>query len=170
MIRRALGVAAGAAALALVPTSALAYNEVGDVPGSVAQGVPFNITLDGPNENAYFGLSIASANVPDSAIEIAGSQYLEKPTTNGTATFTVTLNEPATYTVVGTAANGEVVLEETVTAGTAAAADGSSSGSGSGASLPDTGSGSTPLLIGAAGLLAAGAGAMTFARRRQAQV
>lgn len=169
MILRALGVAAGAAALALVPTSALAYNEVGDVPGSVAQGVPFDITLDGPNENAYFGLSIAAANVPDSAIEIAGSQYLEKPTANGTATFTVTLNEPATYTVVGTAANGEVVLEETVTAGTAAAGGGSTGGD-SGASLPDTGSSSTPLMIGAAGLLAVGAGAMTFARRRQAQV
>nr|KEP23820.1 hypothetical protein DA06_04300 [Georgenia sp. SUBG003] len=185
-----LSTAAAAAALVLAPTAALAYpggpedddyDVVVGPPASVAQGVPFDITLEGPNENALFGLRIASANVPNSAIEIAGEQYLEKSTTAGAATFAVTLNEDAVYEVTGTNAAGDVVLEADVVVGEGDPApaptddptDGTVPGGDDGdaaadGQLPDTGSSSTPLVIGAAALLAAGAGVLVFARRQQA--
>ncbi|GAA4286872.1 LPXTG cell wall anchor domain-containing protein [Georgenia daeguensis] len=170
MIRRALSTTAATAAIILAPTAALAYPddpyEV-DVPGSVAQGVPFDINLEGPNENALFGLTIASANVPNSAIEIAGSQTMEKPTVGGAATFSVTLNEEAVYTITAVDQNGDVVEESTVTVGDPATSAGAGSdNSEDAAALPDTGATSTPLVVGAAALLAAGAGVLVFARRQ----
>ncbi|MCK6210819.1 LPXTG cell wall anchor domain-containing protein [Georgenia sp. EYE_87] len=173
MLRRALSTTAATAAIILAPTAALAYEDdpyEADVPASVAQGVPFDINLEGPNENALFGLTIASANVPNSAIEIAGSQTMEKATVNGAATFSVTLNEEAVYTITAVDENGEVVEESTVTVGDPATGAGTGSDDAAGGTtLPDTGATSTPLVVGAAALLAAGAGVLVFARR-QAQV
>ncbi|PFG39008.1 LPXTG-motif cell wall-anchored protein [Georgenia soli] len=175
MNRRVLSTAAAAAALVLAPTAAMAYTGDDDyeasVPGSVAQGVPFQVTLEGPNENAYFGLRIASARVPNSAIEIAGEAYDENDTDgNGVAVFDVTLHEEAVYEVTGTNAAGEVVLEHEIVVGDPADDDaaGDDDAAAGGGQLPDTGSSSTPLVIGAAALLAAGAGVLVFARRQQA--
>jgi LPXTG-motif cell wall-anchored protein len=178
MNRRVLSTAAATAAIILAPTAAMAYTGDDDYdaagPGSVAQGVPFDVTLEGPNENALFGLTIASANVPDSAIEIAGSQTLEKATVDGVSVFEVTLNEEAVYEVTGTNAAGDVVLESEIVVGDAVAGDDAADedaaddDAAAGGELPDTGSSSTPLVIGAAALLAAGAGVLVFARRQQA--
>jgi LPXTG-motif cell wall-anchored protein len=172
MYRRVLSTAAATAAIILAPTAALAYVDddyQADVPGSVAQGVPFDINLEGPNENALFGLTIASANVPNSAIEIAGSQSLQKNTVNGAATFSVTLHEEAVYSVTAVDAAGETVETAQITVGDPSDDDAANNGddTASGGSLPDTGASSTPLVVGAAALLAAGAGALVFARRQQ---
>ncbi|WP_454778470.1 LPXTG cell wall anchor domain-containing protein [Georgenia muralis] len=169
MYRRALSTTAATAAILLAPTAALAYtgdDYDADVPGSVAQGVPFDLTLEGPNDNALFGLTIASANVPDSAIEIAGSQSLQKATVNGVSVFEVTLHEEAVYEVTGVNAAGDVVLESEVVVGDPTDDDAAAGDEPAGGTLPDTGSSSTPLVIGSAILLAAGAGVLAFARRQ----
>ncbi|WP_341359214.1 LPXTG cell wall anchor domain-containing protein [Georgenia sp. M64] len=170
MYRRALSTTAATAAILLAPTAAMAYtgdDYDADVPGSVAQGVPFDVTLEGPNENALFGLTIASANVPDSAIEIAGSQSLEKATVNGVSVFEVTLREEAVYELTGVNAAGDVVLESEVVVGDPTDDDATPGDEPAvGGTLPDTGSSSTPLVIGSAILLAAGAGVLAFARRQ----
>jgi LPXTG-motif cell wall-anchored protein len=171
MLRRALSITAASAAIVLAPTAALAYNDdpyEADVPGSVAQGVPFDVTLEGPNENALFGLTIASANVPDSAIEIAGSQTMQKPTVNGATTFSVTLHDEAVYTLTAVDANGVVVEESTITIGETASDGGGASDddNAGGGTLPDTGASSTLLIVGSAALLAVGAAVIAFARRQ----
>jgi len=181
MNRRVLSTAAAAAALVLAPTAAMAY--VGDdydasiEDTTVAPGEPFDVTLEGPVENPSFSLTVASDAVADSDIEIAGSQTATKATVDGDATFAVTLHEEAVYTVTGVNAAGDVVLEAEVVVGDgvagdddAAAGDDDADGddNAAGVTLPDTGSSSTPLVIGAAALLAAGAGVLVFARRQQA--
>ncbi|UNX55367.1 LPXTG cell wall anchor domain-containing protein [Georgenia sp. TF02-10] len=196
-MNRRLATAAATAVLVLSPAAAFAYTGDPydlDVPGQVAEGQPFQVVLEGPVENPQFTLTVASDAVPDSAIEIAGSQSLTKPTAAGVSTFSVTLHEEAVYSLTGVNAAGDVVESATITVGTpgtgggapgagaggagaggAGAGQGAGAGAGQGTSatgqsnLPRTGTTSAPLVAGAAALLAAGAGTMAYARRRQAQ-
>lgn len=165
MNRRAFSIAAATAALLLVPASAMAYTgndyQVVDAPPAVvSEGTPFDITVTGPAANPSITLTItAPAAVPDSAIRIAGTQSATKATTNGAATFTVTLTEEANYNITAVDAAGTVILETSVVVGDAVpTADGA---------LPDTGSSNLPLIAGAGALLAVGAGVVVYARRQQ---
>ncbi|MBO3096356.1 peptidase [Cellulomonas dongxiuzhuiae] len=171
-ISRTVATAVIAGALALAPTAAFAYGaadytNTGTVSDTTpAVGESFSITVVGPG-NTPVALTITSnpASIPDSAIQIAGTRSLTK-TTNaaGTAVFTVTLAQAATYTAVVTdSVSGEVLSTQTfsasATAGGAAAA--------SGGQLSATGSNALPLAMGAGALLLAGVGGVVYANRRR---
>lgn len=136
-----------------------------------AVGDPFTVTVAGPAGNPEITLTISSPSVPDSAIEIAGTRSLTKATAgDGSATFTVTLNADATYSLVATDADGTVLSSQTITAveegaaGGGAAAGGEADGS---AVLPRTGAEATAYLAGAGLLVAGGVGAVVYANRRR---
>ncbi|WP_188522280.1 peptidase [Isoptericola cucumis] len=138
-------------------------------------GVPFAVNLSGPAGNASFTLEIPG--VDDDAIEVAGAQTAV--TTDGAASFSVTLPEEGTYTLTGTDAEGQVVGSASVTA-VAAGSDGGGVGSvtddgtvgvsaedgSDGGILAVTGASSAPYLLAAAGLLVAGLVALLAARAR----
>jgi len=187
MNRRLLSTAAAAAALALAPTVAMADTIDDDpyfgheeyvimAPEAVEPGEPFEIVLEGPETNASFWISIESEDVEDSDIEIAGYQEASEPTTAGVSVFEVTLHEEAVYGVTVVNSDDETVDAFEIVVGDPAAGDGAGDGGAAGGNddaaaggqLPDTGSSSTPLVLGAAALLAAGAGVLVFARRQQA--
>jgi LPXTG-motif cell wall-anchored protein len=106
--------------------------------------------------------------VPDSAIEIAGTQSLTKATdANGTAVFTVTLWEAATYELVATDADGTVLSVQTITAVEEGAAGDAAADAAGPATLPQTGSDATVYVAGAALLVAGGAAAAVYANRRR---
>jgi LPXTG-motif cell wall-anchored protein len=155
------------------PTAAFAYEadeyEVATGDTTPAVGEPFTVTVTGPDENPEITLTISSPTVPDGAIEIAGTQALTKATVDGTVTFTVTLHEAATYTLVATDADGTVLSTQTITAVEEGAAGGSGADAvgGGAAALPRTGSETTAYVAGAGLLVAGGAGALVYANRRR---
>jgi LPXTG-motif cell wall-anchored protein len=166
MIRRTVLIAAAAAALAIVPTAAFGYGatdytNTGTVSDSTpAAGVAFTVTVQGP-ANTSVTLTITSnpASLPDSSITIAGTKSLAKTTNaSGVATFTVTLAQSGTFTLVTTdTASGAVLSTQTVTVPAAASA---------GAALAATGSNVLPMLLGAGALLVLGTGGIVVAKRR----
>jgi LPXTG-motif cell wall-anchored protein len=133
------------------------------------EGEPFTVVVEGPVGNPEITLTISSPAVPDSAIEIAGEQSLTKATVDGDATFTVTLNEEAGYTLVATDADGTVLATQTITVlDDAAAAPGDpGADAGGGAMLPATGSDVTLYVAGAALLVAGGVAALVYTNRRR---
>ncbi len=173
-----------AAALAAAPAVANAYEadeyEVGVSTTTPAVGESFTVTVGGPAGNPTITLTISSPDVPDGAITIAGTKALTKSTTDGFASFEVTLSQPGTYSLVATDADGTVLSSQQIVAVPADGA-GSGSGSGSGAAGGSAGSGSTSggggvaqtgsddvlLLGGAALLVAGGATAVVVARNRR---
>jgi LPXTG-motif cell wall-anchored protein len=188
MIRRAFLVAAAAVALTLTPSVAMAY----DAPGfdsSVSDstpsiGAPVTVSIDGGAENAgkVIRLEITSASGTKTMSATADS--------NGVATFTLTPTAAGTNKVEAFNAAGELLSDQVLTVGSAAAAplnngtgnsagngsgsstgngSGSSTGngSGSGASLASTGFDGMPLAIGGGFLVLAGAGAVVVAKRRR---
>jgi LPXTG-motif cell wall-anchored protein len=154
------------------PTAAFAYSadeyDVATSDTTPAVGEPFTVTVDGPEGNPEITLTISSPTVPDSAIEIAGTQSLTKATdANGTAVFTVTLWEEATYELVATDADGTVLSVQTITAVEEGAAGGAAADAAGPATLPQTGSDATVYVAGAALLVAGGAAAAVYANRRR---
>ncbi|GAA4415429.1 hypothetical protein GCM10023169_01750 [Georgenia halophila] len=135
------------------------------------EGEPFEIVIATDDfEEVTLTVSSEDEDVPDGAIEIAGTASETNEVEDGEATFTVTLDEAGTYELVATGPNGELIDSATIEVVAAGDEDAQDDGDDSGVGgLPETGASSTPLVIGAAVLLAAGAGAMVFARSRQTQ-
>lgn len=171
-ISRTVAAVALAGALALAPSAAFGYgasdytNRGTASDTTPAVGQSFTITIVGP-PGARVILTITSnpATLPDSAITLAGTRSLAKTTdATGTAVFTVTLNQPGSFTAVATdAVSGEVLSTQTFAVSGAAPGTPSSAGQ-----LSATGSNALPLALGAGALLAAGAGSIVYAKRRRA--
>ena len=197
-IRRALGTAVAAAALALAPSTALAstYGEpdgtltVSDVTPVVGQA--FEVYVDGDDSVQSITLGVTSVDVSPSSIEIdgvAGESLTKDADADGDATFTVALMVAGEYFIEAVDQDGNELSSATVVVETAAGAvdededagestgqptagadeDADDSAAGGG-TLPDTGAPTTGIAAGAAALLLAGGGMLLVARRRQAQL
>jgi LPXTG-motif cell wall-anchored protein len=174
--RRALGCVLAGFALTLVPTAALAGEgyEGGDealVVGDTTPGVgePFRVVVNTDTAEATLTVTSQDSSVPDSDIEIAGTQSMTKATTAGAAEFTVTLHAAGRYDLVATDANGDQVGSAVVVVGAAAGGDtGDDGDEGALGGLGDTGMGSgTTLMLGAGVLLLVGGGAVMLVSRRR---
>lgn len=173
-------------ALVVAPVAAAAAYEADEYEVTVstttpAPGQPFTVTVVGPVANPSVTLTVSSPDVPDSAIEIAGTKALTKPTQDGVARFTVTLYEPATYTIVATDADGTVLATLSVTvsadgtggdgasgggqAGTGDSGAAGTEGRGTSGGLAVTGAGGALLAVGAVVLVAGGALGLVLSRR-----
>ncbi len=170
-LRRITSVVLVGGFLAAAPAVAVAYEadeyDVATSDTTPEVGEPFTVTVEGPDGNPEITLTISSPTVPDSAIEIAGEQSLTKATTDGVATFTVTLEEEATYTLVATDADGTVLSTQTITAVEDAAAAPGDPGADGGGMLPQTGSDAMAYIAGAVLLVAGGAAAVVYTSRRR---
>ncbi len=179
-LRRAVTTLFLAAALAAAPAVANAYEadeyQVGISTTTPAAGETFTVTVTGPAGNPTITLTISSPDVPDGAISIAGTKALTKSTTDGDASFAVTLSEPGAYSLVATDADGTVLSTQQVVVVSGSAASGSGSGSsqsgssarfGSSSGLAETGGDQVLLVGGAALLVAGGAAAVLVARNRR---
>ncbi len=186
----------GAALVAAPAAAASAYEadeyEVGISTTTPAPGESFTVTVGGPAENPTITLTVTSPDVPDGAIAIAGTKALTKDTTDGFASFAVTLSEPSSYAIQATDADGTVLSSQQVVVpsdgagagsdgsgdsgadsdsdGDSAGASGSSGGTGSsdGQGLAETGANEVLLVSGAALLVAGGVTALVVSRRRTA--
>lgn len=169
-----------AAALAAAPAVATAYEadefEVGVSTTTPTVGDSFTVTVSGPAGNPSITLTISSPDVPDGAISIAGTKALTKATTDGFASFTVTLSEPGTYTLVATDADGTVLSSQQIVAVADGTGDGGTTGGagdgdaqGQGQGLAETG-GDQVLLVGGAALLVAGGTAVVLVARNRRKV
>lgn len=172
MIRRTTLVSAAAAALVLVPTAALAY----DAPGysstvsdaSPTAGAPFRFAVDGASDIAGKAvlLTVTSnpASLPNSAIQIAGTQSVEKvANASGDVAFTVTLKQAGSYSVQATVDGAAVSQLDLAVAG----AKGSTAAAAHDGALAATGFDGAGLATGAGALVVAGAAAVMIAKRRQ---
>ncbi|MFF2266723.1 peptidase [Cellulosimicrobium cellulans] len=179
-LRRAATTLLLAAALAAAPAVATAYEadeyEVGVSTTTPVIGETFTVTVGGPAGNPTITLTISSPDVPDGAISIAGTKALTKNTTDGFASFSVTLSEPGTYSLVATDANGTVLSSQQIVAvpasdGSGGTGSGGDSADGAGdatsGGLAETGSDDVMLLGGAALLVAGGAAVVLVARSRR---
>jgi len=145
-----------AAAQATYPAPAITVTVSDASPGV---GQPFTVTATDLGDATEATLTITSDDsIPDSAIEIAGTQAMTKPVTDGTVSFEVTLNEPGTYTLTLTTDIGSTATQVVTVA---AAADGGGGG------LPETGTSNALTFVGIAlALVMAGGLAVFFMRRR----
>jgi hypothetical protein len=174
MIRRTVLATAAAVAVVLAPTAAMAYESdeftavVSDP--TPAAGAPVTVTVEG-EPNALVSLMVQSDDVPDSAIEIAGSRTLSKSTNaSGVAVFTVTLSQNGAYTATAKDAAGNIIkVQDLSVVGAAGAAAGTSASRAaqSRGGLAETGFDGAGLAAGAGALVVAGAGAVLIAKRRQ---
>jgi LPXTG-motif cell wall-anchored protein len=169
MLRRLAATVGAVLAAIVIPTSAASagtdftyspdeYTVTVCAP-TVTVGVPCAVNASGPAGNASFTLTIPG--VPDSAIEVAGSQTAA--TVDGSAEFSVTFPEPGTFTLTVTDAEGQVVGTGSVTAVLPSDAGGGVAGDGG---LVATGPTSMPYLIAAGVLLALGLAALLVTRMR----
>lgn len=190
LLVRTFGSVIAAAALVLVPSTAFAGNYPGDSEDMIVTetnpepGEPFEVIVDtgtgADNDEATLTVTSQDPGVPDSAIEIAGSQSMTKSTVAGRATFTVTLNVEDAYTLVGRDEFGNVVARATVVVGDGAragggggdaggspgAAAGGSAGGAAGLGATGASVGTTALAIGGSALVLAGGGLLLVRRRR----
>lgn len=174
MIRRALAGAFAAVLLVLAPSAAFAYPDVDfDATPSTANPAPgeaFTVTVTAPT-GTEVTLTVSAEGVSDDAIQIAGTKSLTKTAVDNAAVFSVTLTEEATFAVVATDADGNILGSFNIPVGDGGAVapdagDGDDAGDGAaGPTLPETGATATPLVIGGAVLLLVGAAALFFARR-----
>lgn len=189
LLGRTLGSVVATAALVLTPAGAFADEYGGEDEDMIVTetnpepGEPFEVVVDtgtgADNDEATLTVSSQDPGVPDSAIEIAGSQSMTKATVAGRANFTVSLNVEDAYTLVGRDEFGNVVARATVVVGDGARAGGGAGGSAGGAAgdsaggasgigLGATGAsvGTTALAIGGSALVLAGGGLLLVRRRR----
>ncbi|MEP7765819.1 hypothetical protein [Sanguibacter sp. 25GB23B1] len=178
MNRRILLVAAATVGIALVPAAAHAAHssETSErtsavLAGATTQGNAVVYAVNGPVDNEFITVNVVSSTeaVPESAITIAGTASMKKPTADGSASFEVTMEAGGTYTLLATAADGDLIDSQVVTVvpdGTATVA-----GTAESVSLDATSSvGATSGLgvaLGAGALAVAGAGAVVVASRRR---
>jgi hypothetical protein len=165
MIRRMLLSAAAALALVAVPAVAMAY----DAPGYASTvsdptptlGQALTLTTNGAPAGANLTLTITSnpASISNDAIQIAGTKALARTASaSGTASWSVTMSAAGTYTLAVTGPGGALLGDETVVVAAAGGVP---------AALSSTGFDPLGLAAGALALMAAGAVAVLFARRRQ---
>lgn len=192
MIRRAFAGLLAAALLVLAPTAAFGYAEDDFdllVPvTNPAPGETFEVTIVAP-VGTQVTLTVSAEEVPDDAIQIAGTKSLTKTSgAEGAAVFALTLTEEAVYDIVATDPDGNVIGTAQVTVGdgvpgevdedrteapgtgvggdrTEAPGAGVGSDRAGGAGLPETGATATPLIIGGVMLLLVGGAALLLARR-----
>ena len=178
MTRQILTIAATAAALALAPAAAHAApaSETSErtsvlLAGPTAEGNAVVYAVNGPVENEYITVNVVSTSeeLPESAISIAGTASLKKPTADGSASFEVTMEQGGTYTLVATAADGALLDSQVVTVDP----DGIATDAGTTQTAPlEASSAVGPtspagVALGAAALAVAGAGAVFVATRRR---
>lgn len=164
MTFRILRVLAAAALAALVTTSAAQAYPAPEITVTISDsspgiGEPFVVSATDLGDATEATLTVTSQDesVPDSAIEIAGTQALTKPVVDESVSFTVTLSEAGVYDIVLTTDAGSSV-SQVVTVGAEAA--------GGDVSLPSTGDSSSVIIGGvAAGLLALGLVIVLMVRR-----
>ena len=178
MTRRILTIAAATAAIALAPAAAHASqaSETSDrtsavLAGPAAQGNAVVYAVNGPVDNEFITVNVVSsaAAVPESAISIAGTASLKKPTAAGSASFEVTMEAGGTYTLVATGDDGALIDSQVVTV----VPDGTTTVAGAAECVqadaaPVSGI-TSPIgvALGAAALAVAGAGAVVVASRRR---
>lgn len=168
MIRRIFGGVAAAILLLFVPMAAAQAYPAPAITFTASDatptvGVPFTVTASDLGDATEATLTITSdASIPDSAIEIAGTQALTKPVTDGTVSFTVTLNEPGAYTLTLTTDVGSTATQVL----TAVAAD---AGGGGGGGLPETGTSNALTFAGIALALVVAGGVVLFVMRRRSR-
>lgn len=197
-VLRLLGSLLVAAALVLMPTTAVA----GEYPGPGEEmvvtetnpepGEPFETVVSAGADSEEATLTVTSDDADDTDIDIAGTQSQTVATTpGGIARFTVTLHAEGVYTLISYDENMNVIERSQVVVGDGAPAgdgggaddgaeDGAGAGgtgsaggdSGAGIGLGDTGAGSSSLLLGGAGvlLLVGGGAALLHSRRRKLQL
>ncbi|MFS0703567.1 peptidase [Cellulomonas sp. 179-A 9B4 NHS] len=134
-----------------------------------APGESFQVVFEGATVGEDYTLTITSnpASIPSSDIQIAGTASLTKTATSNTVAFTVTLRSAGSFRLAVTDESGALVADSTVTVRAAAAAGGASGSAGSSGALAVTGADPLALGLGAAGVIALGAGAVYVVRRRQ---
>lgn len=168
MIRRALAGLFAAALLVLAPSAAFGYAEDDfDIAVSTtnpAPGETFTVTVAAPS-GTDVTLTVGADGVDEDEIQIAGTKSLTKTAVDGQAVFSVTLTEEATYQIVATDADGNVLDSIQVVVGDGGAGAPGAGDDAAGPALPETGATATPLVIGGALLLLVGAAALFFARR-----
>ena len=136
-----------------------------------APGESFQVVFEGATIGEAYTLTITSdpASVPSSDIQIAGTASSTKTATSDAVAYTVTLRSAATYRLAITDSTGALLADSTVVVAAppaaAAAASGSTRGGGG---LATTGADPLALGLGAAGIVALGAGALYVVRRRRA--
>jgi len=172
--RRLLALAAAAALVVMPAAVAQAYVAPGvdlEVSDSTpAPGESFQVVFEGATIGEAYTLTITSdpASVPSSDIQIAGTASSTKTATSDAVAYTVTLRSAATYRLAITDSTGALLADSTVVVAAppaAAAASGSTRGGGG---LATTGADPLALGLGAAGIVALGAGALYVVRRRRA--
>jgi hypothetical protein len=146
-----------------------------DVPPRVTPGVPFQITISGPEAGSVVNLQVIlvtgdGSTVVVDGIKVAGAQAYAPQVQDGLVTFDVTLNEAGTYKLAALDTDGATVQEAVITTADAATA-GDTAATDPAASTALAGdmtspAGTDPVILGAGGLLLAGTGAFFIARRR----
>lgn len=173
-MRRVAPALALAGVLALAPTVAMADTYPPDevegstsLPGTVATASEsFTVSIPA-QEGDEVTLTIRNPNVPSSAIQIAGEASKTKTAVdNNGVTFTVTLTQPGTFSLLGTV-NGDVVLNEAITVETAATPGGDGTRVEAGGAVNVIGSEAIFLGVGAVLLAGIGTAALVSARRKQ---
>jgi hypothetical protein len=135
MIRRAVLVAAAAAALILAPTAALAYAPAGfGVPRAdptPPAGVPFTVGASGAKANEAVTLTMTA----DPA-SIGTTSLTRKANARGAVRFAVTLTADGTYVLRSTSASGAVLGTQSVTVSQDGAVIVAGAGAGTAANAP----------------------------------
>lgn len=167
--RRSALIAAGAAALAFLPSAAMAY----EAPGynttasdpTPAVGESFVITTTGTDCDAEYTLTITSdpASIRNDAIQIAGTKAVTKTASCEQVSWRVTLSAAGTYSASVTNEAGQLVGDEVITVSAAAGGGGAGAPGG----LAETGFEAAGIALASGALVVAGAGAVVVARRRR---
>lgn len=178
MNRRILMVAAVTAGIALVPAAAHAAHSAETsertsalLAGPATQGNAVVYAVNGPVDNEFITVNVVSTSdeLPESAISIAGTASLKKPTADGSASFEVTMEAGGTYTLVATGDDGDLIDSQVVTVvpdGTATVV-GASENASLGSASPVGATSGLGVALGAGALAVAGAGAVLVASRRR---
>lgn len=177
MLRRVAITTVAAAAVLILPGATFAYTEgpngLGISDAFPEPGEPFAVTVTAEDGASDITLTVQSADVPDSAIEIAGMASEKKAVVDGTSTFDVTLSAEGEYTANAVDDLGNEYADIVIRVGDPAVAGaGDIKAEATGAELPaklqETGvDGSTLLAGAAAALMVVGGGTALFARRQR---
>ncbi|KQY23211.1 hypothetical protein ASD16_11670 [Cellulomonas sp. Root485] len=129
--------------------------------GSTTVGTSLTVSCSGLVPGAVHSITVTSADsaTPDSAIAVAGEKTTSKTAgADGALVGVVTLSAAGTYTIVVRDQTNTALSTHTVTAVARVTPT----------QLSETGVDPLPIVLGAAALIALGAGALVLVRRRQA--
>ncbi|GMA30377.1 hypothetical protein [Litorihabitans aurantiacus] len=181
-MKRSLAVGAAAFALVALPAAAQAYPAppanvaVSSTAPAVGEAVTTSASGLELATEATLTVTSAEENIPDSAIQIAGTASLTKPVPGSTVEFSTTHTVDGTYTHKITTDYGHDIPAQVLTVGNPGGAGGGTgggtgggAGSGTGGStgggLAETGASVAGLAGLATGLVAVGAGGTYLVRR-----